>query len=233
MVGARAPGGWRLDAVSIAGIAVFSALATLLAAVSQVLGLNFPIVPYLQFDFGEIAIFIAFFIFGPVPALVSSCVEAVALEAFGQNLPYGPVLKLFALVSSIAGLWLGTVIAARTSNPGLGKAMGWGAVVGSAVRAAVLTIPNYYLLIFVFGLSPIVGYVKGGFALVGINLTDGNALALILTFTAIFNVMQLAFASVLAYSVLRVPLFSNMKVGGRPPWFASVRSRVAPENTKG
>ncbi|HME18495.1 MAG TPA: hypothetical protein VKF15_02020, partial [Nitrososphaerales archaeon] len=57
----------RLDSVSVAGIAIFSALATLLAALSQSLGLNFPVVPYLQFDLGEVAIIMAFFIFGPVP----------------------------------------------------------------------------------------------------------------------------------------------------------------------
>ncbi|MDG6910589.1 MAG: hypothetical protein JRN08_09490, partial [Nitrososphaerota archaeon] len=93
----------RLDTASIAGSAIFSALAIILAAASQTLGLNFPLIPYLQFDVGEVAIILAFFIFGPAPALVSSLVEFGGLMVFGQNVPYGPLLKLFALVSTVAG----------------------------------------------------------------------------------------------------------------------------------
>ncbi|MDA4124961.1 MAG: hypothetical protein OK438_05880 [Thaumarchaeota archaeon] len=226
-------GSWgRLDTRSVAGIAVFSSLAVMLAAVSQSLGLNFPLIPYLQFDLGEVAIILAFFIFGPVPAFLASFVEGGALELFGQNLPFGPVLKLFALLSTVAGLWVGTWVATRSGGTTLGRAVGSSILAGSAIRAAALTVANYYLIIFVYTMAG-VGFLKGTFALFGITMTDANALALILGFTAVFNVLQLAFVTTLSYLVLRVRVVSEVRVGGKAPWFTSaLRARGAPDGEK-
>lgn len=211
----------KLDTVSLAGIAVFSSLAVILAAVSQALGLNFPLIPYLQFDLGEVAIVLAFFIFGPVPAFVASFVEGGALEVFGQNLPFGPVLKLFALLSTVAGLWIGTWVVTRSGGSTLARVIGSGLLVGSVIRAAALSVANYYLILFVYTLAG-VSFLKGSFALFGIMMTDANALSLILVFTAVFNVLQLVFVLVLSYLILRVPTVSQVKVGGRAPWFAAL-----------
>ncbi len=224
----------QLDTVSVAGIAVFSALAVMLAALSQSLGLNFPLIPYLQFDLGEVAIVLAFFIFGPLPAFLASFVEGGALEVFGQNLPFGPILKLFALLSTVAGLWIGTWIVARSGGTTLGKAIGSSFLVGSAVRAAILTVANYYLIVFIYTLAG-VGFLKGTFAIFGIATTDANLLSLILAFTAVFNVLQLLFVLSLSYLVLKVPQLSQVKVGGRAPWFTSVLSakgNPAPEQIR-
>jgi len=211
-----------LDTPSVAGIAVFSSLALVLAAASQALGLNYPLIPYLQFDVGEVAIILAFFIFGPVPALVSSFVEFGGLMVFGQQIPIGPLLKLFALVSTVAGLWLGSRLASRMAETGLGRLLGGGALLGGVFRAAVMTLPNYYLIVFLYGLAGIEGFLKGSFLLVGIGLTDANALGLILLFTAVFNVLQLLVVVSISYFILRFPAVSQMKVGGRAPWFVSV-----------
>jgi riboflavin transporter FmnP len=212
----------HLDTTSIAGSAVFSALAIVLAAASQAVGLNFPLIPYLQFDLGEVAIILAFFMFGPVPALVSSFVEFAGLEVFGQSLPVGPPLKLFALVSTVAGLWVGTKVAARGGGASLAKLTGWTTAMGSIVRAAVMTFPNLYLILYFYGFSAIEGYLKAPFSVVGIGLTDSNALLVILAFTAFFNVIQLAFVMTISTFVLRVPAVSQIRVGGRVPWFATV-----------
>ena len=212
----------RLDTRSVAGIAVFSSLAIILAAVSQALGLNFPVIPYLQFDVGEVAIVLAFFIFGPVPALLSSVVEFAGLLVFGQQVPIGPLLKLFALVSTLAGLWAGSRLVSGSGRLGLARLVGSGGLAGAFVRAAVMTVPNYYLIVFLYSVAGIEGFLKGPFALVGIGLTDSNALALILAFTAVFNVLQMVFVMTVSYFVLRVPMVSQVKVGGRVPWFALV-----------
>ncbi len=212
----------RFDTVSIAGTAVFSALALILGAASQALGLNFPIIPYLQFDLGEVAIVLAFFIFGPVPAAASSFVEFLGLMAFGQQIPVGPLLKLFALLSSVAGLWLGSKAASRRSRAGLGGLVSMGGSVGALTRAAVMTLPNFYLIVFLFSIAGIEGFLKAPFASIGIGLTDANALALVLGFTAFFNVLQMAFVVAVSYLVLRVPSVSNVKAGGKAPWFTMV-----------
>src|SRR5579872_771043 len=95
-----------LDSVSIGGVAVFGALAVVLTTVSHALGLNFPLIPYLQFDLGEIAILLAFFIFGPVPSLVAAFIEFLTLMVLGQNAPIGPLLKLLSILASLGGMWL-------------------------------------------------------------------------------------------------------------------------------
>jgi riboflavin transporter FmnP len=185
------------------------------------------VVPWLQFDLGEVAILMAFFIFGPMPAVASSFVEFVALLFFGQNIPVGPVLKLLALLSTVGGMWLGSRLAVRMRTPGVGRMVALSVLGGSVTRAALMTIPNYvYLLLLVAQdtLAGVEGYLHASFALVGISLTDSNTLALILGFTALFNVMQLVFASALCYGVLRFPPVSNLKVGGRSPWFVSITS---------
>ena len=212
----------RLDTTAIAGSAIFSSLALVLGAASQAAGLNFPIVPYLQFDLGEVAIILAFFIFGPVPALVSSAVEFGGLMVFGQQIPVGPIEKLFALVSTVGGLWVGTWIASRRGEGSLFRLLGWSAGVGGAARAVVMTFANYYLIVYFYGLGAIEGFLKAPFALIGITLTDSNALALILIFTAVFNLLQLFIVMGISSFVVRVPTVARIKVGGRAPWFATV-----------
>jgi len=222
----------HLDTISIAGSAVFSSLALVLGAASQAAGLNFPLIPYLQFDLGEVAIVLAFFIFGPAPALVASAVEFGGLMVFGQQIPVGPVLKLFALVSTVLGMWVGTRLASRGGETNLFGLVGWSAAVGGAVRAAAMTIPNLYLVVYLYGLVAIEGVLKAPLALVGITLTDSNALFVILLFTAVFNLVQLLLVVGVSSFVLRVPAISRIRVGGKSPWFATVlreTGRSAPQ----
>lgn len=211
-----------LNTTTIAGSAIFSALALVLSGASQALGLNFPLIPYLQFDLGEVAIILAFFIFGPAPALVSSFVEFGGLMAFGQQVPVGPLLKLFALVSTVAGMWVGARVAGRREGVSMGRLIGWSAAAGALLRAAVMTVPNYYLIAYLYGLGAIEGFLRAPFSLVGISLGGTGAVGIILAFTAIFNVIQLAFVVVASSFVLRFPAIPRLKVGGKAPWFVAV-----------
>ena len=224
MAGAAGPG--RLDTVSVAGIAVFSSLALILGAFSQGLGLNFPIVPYLQFDFGEVAIVLAFFIFGPIPAAVASFAEFAGLMVFGQQVPIGPLLKLFALLSTVLGLWAGMKLSSRVGAPGVSRLLGSGALGAAISRAFILTIPNFYLLQFYYSPDAIQGLVKyvlqPSFSLIGVGVTDTNFLFPVLVFTADFNVLQHVLVMGLSNAVLRVPVMTKIRIGGRTPWFASM-----------
>jgi riboflavin transporter FmnP len=152
-------------------------------------------------------------------------VEFVALLYFGQNVPIGPALKLFALLSTVAGMWLGSAVAMRMKAAGVGKVVAFSGVVGSVVRASVMTVPNYVYLLYLvsqYTLGGVEDTLKASFALVGVTLSDANALAWILGFTAVFNVIQLLIVVGLSYSVLRFPPVSNLRVGGRAPWFVSL-----------
>ncbi len=184
------------------------------------MGLNFPLIPYLQFDVGEVAIVLAFFFFGPVPAFLSSFVEFAGLMVYGQQVPIGPLLKLFALSSTVFGLWVGAKLASRSKGSGLARLVGSSALLGASVRAIVMTIPNFYLIVFLYGLGAIEGFLKTPFSLVGIALTNSNALLIVLAFTAVFNVLQVLFVMSVSYFVLEVPAVSGIKVGGKSLWFA-------------
>jgi riboflavin transporter len=212
----------RFDSVSLGGIAVFGALAVVLTTISQGLVLSFPLIPYLQFDLGEVAILLAFFIFGPIPAIVSSFVEFGTLMVIGQNVAFfGPELKLIAILSSLFGIWLGTRVVSRMTRSTIGRAVGMGTVFGTIFRAAMMTIPNYLLIVLLFGLDGpfgIINFVAGPFKLVGITITDANALALILGLTAVFNVIQLLVVSSIAYLVIRLPQVQGTRPAGRRPW---------------
>jgi len=212
-----------MDSATLAGIAVFGALAVVLTTISQALGLNFPVVPYLQFDLGEIAILLAFFIFGPIPALVSSLIEFATLMAIGQNVAFfGPELKLIAVLSSLLGVGLGLVLVRRTAHPTVGRAVGLGAALGLTIRAVVMTLPNYLLIVFLFGgLSGILGFVSGSFKLIGVTLTDSNGLVLVLGMTAVFNALQFAFVSVVSYGIVKLPQVQNTRAAGRRPWIVT------------
>lgn len=212
----------RFDSVSLAGIAVFGALSVVLTTLSQALVLSFPLIPYLQFDLGEVAILLAFFIFGPVPAIVSSFIEFATLMVIGQNVAYfGPELKLIAILSSFLGIWLGTTIVSRMANPSIGRAVGAGTILGMIFRAAVMTVPNYLLIVLLFGLNGpygIISFVSGPFKAIGVTITDANALLFILGLTAVFNVLQLLFVSSISYLVIRLPQVQGTRAAGRRPW---------------
>lgn len=208
-----------LDSRSLAGMAVFGALAVVLTTISQALGLNFPVVPYLQFDLGEIAILLAFFIFGPVPALVSAFIEFATLMTIGQNVAFfGPELKLIAILSSLTGVGIGLVVVRRMRRPTIGKAIGLGAALGLTLRAIAMTLPNYLLIVYLYTLSGIIAYVSGAFRLIGVVLSDSNALVLILSMTAVFNALQFLFVSVASYGIVSLPQVQNTRVAGRRLW---------------
>jgi len=185
----------------------------------------------LQFDFGEIAIVLSLFIFGPIPALVSSSVEFVTLLALGQNAPVGPVLKLFSMVSSIAGIWLGIGFASSIRRASLRNVFGLGTAFGAVVRADFMTLPNYYILVFFYTIPTVVGFLSGAFKLVGITLTGTNALVLVLGFTALFNVLQLLLVMAISFTVLKVPQVNSLKIGGRGLWLMTA-AQGPPEASK-
>jgi riboflavin transporter FmnP len=208
---------------------VFGALAVVLTTLSHGLGLNFPLIPYLQFDFGEIAILLAFFIFGPVPGLVAAFIEFLTLMALGQAAPIGPILKLISILASLGGIWLGMSVVSRSRSPGLAKAAVVGTALGVISRMVFLTVANYYLIVYFGGsyaLSGLVPYLAGAFKLVGVELTSANGLALILTFTALFNALQLLFVAGVSYFLVDLPQVQATRAAGRTLWVTSyLRSR--------
>ena len=211
---------------NIAAAGLFAALSILLTTVSQAFGLNFPILPYLQFDFGEVAIILAFFMFGPAPAVAASIVEIITLMVIGQNFPYGPILKIIAILSSIGGLWLGMAIAKRVTRIKRTKtSLGFGLAVGLLSRLGFMTIANYYLIALVYTVSGMVGLVAAPLRLVGIEISATNALTVILGFTALFNGLQLGLVFAISYSLVRLPQVRRL-TRTKLAWFESFAEQL-------
>ncbi len=214
----------KLDSVSLGGIAVFGALAVVLTTISHALGLDFPLIPYLQFDFGEIAILLAFFIFGPGPGLVSALIEFLTLMVLGQNAPIGPILKLISILASLGGIWLGMAAISRSGRPSLTKASTLGTFLGIVSRVSFLTVSNYYLIVYfggAYALNGLVPYLSVFFKPVGLSLTSANGLGLILAFTALFNTLQLLFVSGVSYFLVGLPQVQAARAAGRNMWVVS------------
>ena len=219
--------------VTIAAAGLFAALAILLTSISQSLVLSFPLIPYLQFDLGEVAIVLALLLFGPVPALAAGFVEFVTLMGFGVNAPYGPVLKLIAVLSSIAGLWLGAYVAKKWfgKSGSQSSMLGTSLAFGLLSRVGILTVANYYLVVFIYGLTGpygIIDFVRGPLQLVGISITNSNAISLILSLTAVFNALQLILVFAISYLVVREPHVRRSLRSNRMAWFEFFGTRVKP-----
>ena len=211
----------------IAATGLFGALAILLTSLSQALGLNFPILPYLQFDLGEVAIIIAFLLFGPIPATTAAFVEFLTLMVLGENIPWGPVLKIIAVLSTLGGLWFGMMLAKKASkNPKMVVKLGSSLGMGLLFRAAFMTVANYYLIVFIYTVGGMTSLVSSTFRLIGITISSTSTLTLILGFTAIFNCLQLLLVFGISYALVRLPQLRRSLRSNRMAWFESFGTTI-------
>lgn len=201
--------------VTLAGAAVFSALAALLTLSRA--AIPFPLVPYLQIDFAELPIYIAFFLFGPVAAIITELVHWLFLNITGSDAPLGPAIKLIAVLSTLGGFWAGSAIYSRLvkgrGRPAVSLSLmfGWGML----LRVVAMTIVNYIVLVYV---GPVIfGLNYMAFARVTLVQTtgwqfNGDAILLfwVLVFTALYNVINLLAAAIPAGLVVS-PLTNSFR----------------------
>jgi riboflavin transporter len=202
---------------SLAGAAVFGALAAILASAAQ-LPYPDPGFPFLRIDLTEIIDVLAFLVFGPTVGLLTSFIHYLFLN-FAPSLPiYGPLLKLFSVVSMLLGMWLGYGAYARILKRMGGRPTGYAIMfgVGSALRAIVLTPINYVLLIFVFapGFSPSPSFLS--FYLGGL---------------AIYNVVQTILATAISYVAIKA-LYRAAPNLEATTWFARLKSEPEAQTPK-
>ena len=201
--------------VTLAGAAVFSALAALLTLSRA--AIPFPIIPYLQIDFAELPIYIAFFLFGPLAAIITELVHWLFLNVTGSDAPLGPAIKLVAVVSTLGGFWAGSVLYSRLAGgrgrPAVALSLMFGG--GTLLRVFAMTIVNYVVLVYIgpviFGLN----YME--FARITLVQTTGwrfagDAILLfwVLMFTALYNVINLLAAAIPAGLVVS-PLTNSFR----------------------
>ena len=190
---------------SLAGAAVFGALAAILASITQ-LPYPDPGFPFLRIDLTEIIDVLAFLVFGPTVGLLTSFIHYLFLN-FAPSLPvYGPLLKLFSVVSMLLGMWLGYGVYSRILKGRGGRPTGYAVMFGvsAALRAIILTPINYLFLLFVFapGFSPSASFLN--FYLGGL---------------AIYNVVQTILATGISYVAIKALYRAAPNLEART-WFA-------------
>jgi riboflavin transporter FmnP len=180
--------------VTLAGAGVFAALAAILALAKA--SIPFPVLTYLQIDFSEIPIVLAFFMFGPPAALLTAVIQWIFLNVTGSDAPLGPAIKFVAMISTLGGFYFGSMLYRRikggSARPNLAMSM----MLGNAIlwRVVAMTVVNYLVLLYIapifFG-ADYLGYAK--FTLEKAGLQVGSMATLLgytLLFTAAYNVLN-------------------------------------------
>jgi riboflavin transporter len=186
--------------ITVSGAAVFAALAAIFTLARA--EVPFPLIPYLQIDLAELPIMISFFLFGPLAGIVTELVHWLFLNETGSDAPLGPAIKLIAVLSTFLGFWLGSLAYSRLGGhtqkrAGLGLMFG----LGMLLRIAAMTLVNYVVLVYIGPLFLGIDYMS--FAKATISATtgwqfsgDAAVLFWVLTFTAIYNVVNLLVAAI-------------------------------------
>jgi riboflavin transporter FmnP len=190
----------------LAAIGLYGALAIILSLISNLaLKLAFiPPVNYLLFDLGEIPVLICFLTIGPRSGVYVAVIEWLALNLLPTSLPFiGPSFKFMSVLSTLVGLWVGWKLSKIYD---LRLKFVLGSVVAALSRAALMTIPNAALLVFIFHLPAFT-----------------QILYYYLELTAIFNVLQIPFDLIPTYIVIRLPQVRHMLRKNGMTWFESRR----------
>jgi riboflavin transporter FmnP len=201
--------------VTLAGAAVFAALAALLTLAKA--EIPFPLIPYLKIDFSEIPILIAFFLFGPPAAVISTFIQWIFLDVTGSDAPLGPAIKLVAILSTLGGFWLGNEFYRRVKGNVVRPNLAVSIMLGNGMlwRVVAMTLVNYIVLVYI---GPVFfGQDYLAFARFTIEKTTGwqfasqtLVLTYVLLFTAVYNVINVLVAAIPAGLIVS-PITSSFK----------------------
>jgi riboflavin transporter FmnP len=212
--------------LTLTGAAVFAALAAILTLAKA--SVPYPLMPYLQIDFSEIPIIMAFFLFGPVAATIATVIQWLFLNVQGGDAPLGPAIKFVAIMSTLGGFCFGDLIyrriRSRTAHPTVALSL----ILSNAIvwRVVAMSVVNYVVLLYIapvfFG-ADYLGFAKATMMQLhlGLNLaTTGDVLAYTLLFTALYNVINLLIAAVPAELIVSPVTASFKHITSVEAWLA-------------
>ena len=135
-----------MNSKTLAIIAVFSALSIILTL--SPLKFAFPLLPFLKYQFWEIAIVTAFLLYGTkVGISISSINTLVLFVFFPGDLPTGPIYNFIAVLSMLTGIYIVQKVVGNRFCRGREltlTALSTGA--GVVTRAVVMSIVNWTVL---------------------------------------------------------------------------------------
>ena len=196
--------------VSLAGAAVFGALAAIATIVGRIYPLRFPVpgFQFLQFDLAELIDVLAFLVFGPIVGFLTTGVHGAVLSISSSDVPLiGPFLKFTAVTSMLLGIWLGYRVYVRVLKARVGARAGFGLMTGLGLvtRVLIMTPINYLFLILFFtnpDSPPSVTFV-----------------ALYLGWIGVFNAIHAVISIVIPYIVMDTLLRTSPQLEARA-WFS-------------
>lgn len=201
--------------VTLAGAGVFAALAAILTLAKA--AVPFPLIPYLQIDFSEVPILIAFFLFGPTAGAIAAVIQWIFLNVTGSDAPLGPAIKFAAVISTLGGLWLGSELYRRVKGNKVRPSLAVSMILGSGIlwRVVAMTIVNYAVLVYIAPVFFGADYL--GFAKFTLEKSTGwqfgtetMILTYTLLFTAVYNVLNLLVAAIPAGLIVS-PITNSFK----------------------
>jgi len=216
--------------VSLTGAAVMGALAALTTVILPArIQPSFPILPFLKFDPAELFSVLAFFIFGPIPALVTATVHWIFLTATGTDTPLGPAVKFASVLSTLLGLWLGSMIYRRLAVKRNQVSFAIGTMLAFAIlaRVLILVVINYFVFTYI---GPVIfGINYLGFSQQTLQGTlhiqfagPWQVLTAMLLFTSVFNAMHAVFSVAVPYVVF-TSLYSKVpQIASGHPWISNL-----------
>ena len=187
---------------ALSASAIFGALAAVMAILP--LSFPFPLLPYQKFDFAELPVMVAFFIFGPGPGLVSSVVYWMVLNFVGSFVPIGPAAKFGAVVTMILGMWLGARIYRKVNmRTGIAGFFALTISLGMILRIIAMSVMNFIILWLLF---PSFLDLASTSLNVSMGLTFSapiDALIAALLVTALFNALHIFLSVIPSYLIVK------------------------------
>ena len=221
--------------VSLSGAAVFGSLAALSTVIVPArIQPAFPILPFLRFDPAEVFVVLAFLIFGPVSAVIAAIVHWIflTLTATGSTGALGPAVKFVSVLSTLFGLWLGSIVYRRL----LGTYRHTWAVLAlmlvfaALARVGLLIVVNYWVFTYVGPVIFNIDYIQ--FSQVTLQATLGaqfatpwNVLMAMLLYTSVFNALHAAFSVAVPYVIFAPLSLKVPEIASGHPWISRFTSK--------
>jgi riboflavin transporter FmnP len=221
--------------VSLSGAAVFGSLAALSTVIVPArIQPAFPILPFLRFDPAEVFVVLAFLIFGPVSAVIAAIVHWIflTLTSTGSTGALGPAVKFVSVLSTLLGLWLGSIVYRRLIGTYRRTWAVLALVLAFAVlaRVGLLIVVNYWVFTYVGPAIFNINYIQFSQetlqATLGIQFASPwNVLMAMLLYTSLFNALHAAFSIVVPYVIFTPLILKVPEIASGHPWISRFNNK--------
>jgi len=216
--------------VSLTGAAVFGSLAALSTIIIPArIQPAFPVLPFLRFDPAEVFSVLAFLIFGPVSAIIAATAHWIflSLTSTGSTGPLGPAVKFASVLSTLLGLWIGSVLYQRVIGAyrHMSAALGTMLVFAIVSRVGLLLIVNYFVFTYIgpaiFNIQYIAFSQMTLQATLGLQFASPFAVVMaMLIYTSIFNGLHAAFSVIVPYLIFTPLSLKIPEIASGHPWIS-------------